>query len=171
MRITMKKIISLVGVALVLTLTASAQKKGENWQEKVRAERVAFLTTELDLSEAEAQDFWPVYNAVQKERRDAFKAVHSAAKALSNALKKGEGDTAALLEAYLKAHEQTTALERSSVERFKKVLPIEKVAKLTLAEEKFRHRQIGQLQQGRPQGNRPGQNRQPGRGLRHTNQD
>lgn len=167
----MKKMISLVGVALVLTLTASAQKKGENWQEKVRAERVAFLTTELDLSEAEAQDFWPVYNAVQKERRDAFKAVHSAAKALSNALKKGEGDTAALLEAYLKAHEQTTALERSSVERFKKVLPIEKVAKLTLAEEKFRHRQIGQLQQGRPQGNRPGQNRQPGRGLRHTNQD
>ena len=167
----MKKIISLVGVALVLTLTASAQQKGENWQEKVRAERVAFLTTELDLSEAEAQDFWPVYNAVQQERRDAFKAVHSAAKALSNALKKGEGDTAALLEAYLKAHEQTTALERSGVERFKKVLPIEKVAKLTLAEEKFRHRQIGQLQQGRPQGNRPGQNRQPGRGLRHTNQD
>ena len=171
MRITMKKIISLVGVALVLTLTASAQQKGENWQEKVRAERVAFLTTELDLSEAEAQVFWPVYNAVQQERRDAFKAVHSAAKALSEALKKGEGDTAALLEAYLKAHEQTTALERSSVERFKKVLPIEKVAKLSLAEEKFRHRQIGQLQQGRPQGNRPGQNRQPGRGLRHTNQD
>ena len=167
----MKKLISMVCLALLVALTASAQKKGENWQEKVRAERVAFLTTELDLSEAEAQVFWPVYNAVQQERRDAFKAVHSAAKALSNALKKGEGDTAALLEAYLKAHEQTTALERSSVERFKKVLPIEKVAKLTLAEEKFRHRQIGQLQQGRPQGNRPGQNRQPGRGLRHTNQD
>ena len=167
----MKKIISLVGVALVLTLTASAQKKGENWQEKVRAERVAFLTTELDLSEAEAQVFWPVYNAVQQERRDAFKAVRSATKALSEALKKGEGDTAALLDDYLKAREKTTALERSSVERFKKVLPIEKVAKLTLAEEKFRHRQIGQLQQGRPQGNRPGQNRQPGRGLRHTNQD
>ena len=171
MRITMKKIISLVGVALVLTLTASAQKKGENWQEKVRAERVAFLTTELDLSEAEAQVFWPVYNAVQQERRDAFKAVRSATKALSEALKKGEGDTAALLDDYLKAREKTAALERSSVERFKKVLPIEKVAKLSLAEEKFRHRQIGQLQQGRPQGNRPGQNRQPGRGLRHTNQD
>ena len=167
----MKKMISLVGVALVLTLTASAQQKGENWQEKVRAERVAFLTTELDLSEAEAQVFWPVYNAVQQERRDAFKAVRSATKALSEALKKGEGDTAALLDDYLKAREKTAALERSSVERFKKVLPIEKVAKLSLAEEKFHHRQIGQLQQGRPQGNRPGQNRQPGRGLRHTNQD
>ena len=81
------------------------------------------------------------------------------------------GNTAALLDDYLKAREKTAALERSSVERFKKVLPIEKVAKLSLAEEKFRHRQIGQLQQGRPQGNRPGQNRQPGRGLRHTNQD
>ena len=124
----MKKMISLVGVALVLTLTASAQQKGENWQEKVRAERVAFLTTELDLSEAEAQDFWPVYNAVQQERRDAFKAVRSATKALSEALKKGEGDTAALLDDYLKAREKTAALERSSVERFKKVLPIEKVA-------------------------------------------
>ena len=171
MRITMKKLISMVCLALLVALTASAQQKGENWQEKVRAERVAFLTTELDLSEAEAQDFWPVYNAVQQERRDAFKAVRSATKALSEALKKGEGDTAALLDDYLKAREKTAALERSSVERFKKVLPIEKVAKLSLAEEKFRHRQIGQLQQGRPQGNRPGQNRQPGRGLRHTNQD
>ena len=171
MRITMKKLISMVCLALLVALTASAQKKGENWQEKVRAERVAFLTTELDLSEAEAQVFWPVYNALQQERRDAFKAVRSATKALSEALKKGEGDTAALLDDYLKAREKTAALERSSVERFKKVLPIEKVAKLSLAEEKFRHRQIGQLQQGRPQGNRPGQNRQPGRGLRHTNQD
>ena len=142
------------------------QEKRGDWQEKVRAERVAFLTTELDLTEAEAQAFWPVYNTVQDERRDAFKAARQAAKALSKALKSGEGDTAALLEDYLKAQEATSALERTAVERFKKVLPIEKVAKLTLAEEKFRHRQIGQLQhgQGRPGQNRPGQNRQPVRG-------
>ena len=58
MRITMKKLISMVCLALLVALTASAQekseKKGANWQDKVRAERVGFLTTELDLSEAEA---------------------------------------------------------------------------------------------------------------------
>lgn len=162
----MKKLISLACLACMLSTAAFAQEKGGDWQEKVRAERVAFLTTELDLTEAEAQAFWPVYNTVQDERRDAFKAARQAGKALSEALKSGEGDTAALLEDYLKAQEATSALERTAVERFKKVLPIEKVAKLTLAEEKFRHRQIGQLQhgQGRPGGNRPGQNRQPVRG-------
>ena len=162
----MKMLISLACLACMLSTAAFAQEKRGDWQEKVRAERVAFLTTELDLTEAEAQAFWPVYNTVQDERRDAFKAARQAAKALSKALKSGEGDTAALLENYLKAQEATSALERTAVERFKKVLPIEKVAKLTLAEEKFRHRQIGQLQhgQGRPGGNRPGQNRQPVRG-------
>ena len=117
MRITMKKLISMVCLALLVALTASAQekseKKGANWQDKVRAERVGFLTTELDLSEAEAQAFWPVYNALQQERRDAFKAVRSATKALSEALKKGEGDTAALLDDYLKAREKTAALDSS----------------------------------------------------------
>ena len=30
------------------------------WRERVRAEKVAFLTDEIDLTESEAQVFWPI---------------------------------------------------------------------------------------------------------------
>ena len=164
----MKKIISIVFVLALTGTLAFAQrghrgadkKDGDAWREKVRAEQVAFLTSELDLTEAEAQAFWPVYNDVQKQRREAFKAVHDAYKALEEGLE--EADAAALLDGYLEAKAACSRIDSESVDRFKAVLPMKKVAKLLLSEEKFRHQQIGKLQKGEgPMGEGP---RQEGRG-------
>ena len=152
----MKKVISIV-LALALTgAMAFAQrghhggdkKKGDDWREKVRAEQVAFITSELDLTEAEAQAFWPVYNDVQKLRREAFKASHEAFMALQEGID-GE-DAEALLDQYLQSKQTCDRIENESVARYKAVLPVKKVALLMMAEEKFRHQQIGKLQQGGP---------------------
>ena len=83
----MKKIISVLCALALVGAVAFAQKpekKGdkEQWREKVRAEQVALITEELNLTEAEAQAFWPVYNEVQAQRREAFKASIEAMKAL-----------------------------------------------------------------------------------------
>ena len=85
----MKKIISVfLSLALVAGFAQAQNNKqdqrkgGNDWRERVRAEQVAFITSELDLSESEAQAFWPVYNDVQKQRREAFKATGEAFKAL-----------------------------------------------------------------------------------------
>ena len=150
----MKKIISVfLSLALVAGLAQAQnnkqdQKKGGNdWREKVRAEQVAFITSELDLTESEAQAFWPVYNDVQKQRREAFQATGQAFK-------------------YLDAKSAGEKVEAEAVARYKKVLPVSKVAKLLLAEEKFRQNQIHRLGQGGPGrpgagGNRPGNRPQP----------
>ena len=66
----MKKIISVLCALALVSAAAFAQKvekKGdkEQWREKARAEQVALITEELNLTEAEAQAFWPVYNEVQ----------------------------------------------------------------------------------------------------------
>ena len=78
----MKKIISVFcALALMGSVAAFAQEKGnkkEDWREKVRSEQVALITSELDLTEAEAQAFWPVYNEVQAQRREAFQATSMA---------------------------------------------------------------------------------------------
>ena len=145
----MKKIISVFcALALIGSVAAFAQTKGnkEDWREKVRSEQVALITAELDLTEAEAQAFWPVYNEVQKQRREAFKASAQALKDLKNGV---EGkDAAALLDQYEAAKKNCDAVENQALARFKKVLPAEKVAKLLVAEEKFRHQQIDRLGKG-----------------------
>ena len=157
----MKKIISVV-LALVMAAGISQaqnnkqdQKKGNDWREKVRAEQVAFITSELDLTESEAQAFWPVYNDVQKQRREAFKNTAEAYMELQKGL---DGkDVAALLDKYMNARKASEKIEADAVVRYKKVLPVNKVAKLLLSEEKFRQNQIHRLGQGRGpgQGNRP----------------
>ena len=166
----MKKIIS---VFLSLALAAGVmqaqnnnkqdQKRGNDWRERVRAEQVAFITSELDLTETEAQAFWPVYNDVQKQRRQAFQATGEAFKALTEGL--DGNNAAALLDKYLDAKKAGEKVEADAVARYKKVLPVSKVAKLLLAEEKFRQNQIHRLGQGGPgrpgSGNRPGNRPQP----------
>ena len=150
----MKKIISFICVLAFLSAGAFAQnqkKDGKDWREKVRAERVAFLTNELDLTEAEAQAFWPVYNQVQKERREAFHNLMKAYKALNEAGDCTDADTGKLLDDYLAAKGAADRLELEAVERFKKVLPTDKVGRLVVAEEKYRHVQIDRLGQGGPQ--------------------
>jgi hypothetical protein len=73
------------------------------------------------------------------------------------ALKKGVdgNDAAQLLDNYVAAKDNCAKVDEQALQRYKKVLPIEKVAKLVLAEEKFRHQQIGKLG-GRGGEKRPG---------------
>jgi len=160
----MKKIISvLLALALVAGMVQAQDKQekknGHDWREKVRAEQVAFITSELDLSESEAQAFWPVYNDVQKQRREAFKNVGQAFAALQEGAE--EKDAAKLLDQYLAAKKAGEKIEADAVVRYKKVLPVSKVAKLIVAEEKFRQNQIHRLGQGRG----PGQGGRPGPGM------
>lgn len=156
----MKKIISVVCALVLVSVVAFAQDKKqkdpEKWREKVRAEQVAMITSELDLTEAEAQAFWPVYNEVQKQRREAFQASGEAFKAMNEGI---DGpDVNNLLNNYLDAKKKCEDLENEALIRYKKVLPVQKVAKLVMAEEKFRHQQIGKLG---GKGNRPGPGEMP----------
>lgn len=165
----------MVLLALILAGTAFAQNHKGNWREKTRADKVAFLSTELELSEAEAQAFWPVYNEVEATRREAFKLSSEACKALKKALESGEGDINALLDDYIRKRDEARDTDKAAIERYKKVLSAEKVAKYVLAEENFRHRQIGKVRDDNGKdgrfgnGPRPGQNRQPAK-LHKKNQ-
>ena len=153
----MKKIISTLAIALVCSAAVFAQNKEakkaakNDFREKMRSEQVAFITSELNLTEAEAQAFWPVYNDIQAQKREAFGKSFEAMKALKEAVDNGS-DTKKLLDEYLKAKKAVDEIEYDAPAKYSKVLPAEKVAKLVLSEERFRHKQIGRLGGG----NRPG---------------
>ena len=153
----MKKVISVLCALVVLSMGAFAQgpqgprRGGDNgWRERVRAEKVAFLTEEIDLTESEAQVFWPIYNEIQKSQRDGFEAVKNAYDAMAKGVeeKKSSKEMEKLVKAYIDAKEKKEGIETKYLNKLLKVLPAEKVARYYVAEEKFRHQQIGRLGNG-----------------------
>ena len=155
----MKRVIATVtavGLILGLSFAASAQGKGgQNFKERMLSEKIAFITTELSLTPAEAQVFWPVYNQIQEANKASFEAMKKAYHALHKAIKEGksEKEISDALDAYLAASEAAQVDQKAIADQYKTVLPVEKVAKLFVAEEKFRKMQINKLREPRqPQG-------------------
>lgn len=122
-----------------------------DWKEKMMSERVAFLTLEMNLTPEEAQVFWPVYNQINGEKDEAIHNVFKAYRALEEAIKteKSEKEISRLLDAYLSAKVAQSEFEKKADEQFRKVLPVSKVAKLYLGEEKFRRQHIRKLHEKR----------------------
>lgn len=149
----MKEIVKSFLILCLLVLPFRAQGtdvRDEGWKERMMAEKIAFLTAEMDLTPKEAQVFWPLYNAAEKSRGEAFGAVRRAYKALNEAVQSGKTELEAVLKDYIDASARLGQIDTEYVEKYKKVLPMEKVAKLYLGEEKFRRQQIHKL--GGPQG-------------------
>ena len=65
------KILFAIAATLALAAgTAMAQddKARNDWQEKMKAQKIAYLTDRMDLTSEEATLFWPVYNRAEKEK-------------------------------------------------------------------------------------------------------
>lgn len=137
-------------------LSADAQPRPqENWKEKMQSVKIAFLTNEIGLTPAEAQSFWPIYNSVNEELDKATYSTFSSYMELEKAINENKSDkeVSKCLERYLAALESQDEIRQESVDKYKKILPERKVAKIFVAEEKFRRQHIRMLQhnQGRPQ--------------------
>lgn len=147
----MKKTIEIIIVSVIaffsMTLCAFAENHcgyDRDTHDRMKAERVAFLTAEMDLTPSEAEKFWPVYNDMEKERRMSFHKVISSYGALDEGIKNGksEKEISALLDAYVEAMKASRGIEAKYVPVFSKIVPVEKVAKMFIGEEKFRRMQI-----------------------------
>ena len=139
-------------------LFAQPQGKPDNEQrkkdwERLQAEKIAFITQELDLTPEEAQVFWPVYNQCWKEVLASHKATREALAGIRG--KQAEGLTdkemEKKLDAYIQASTRSNQVLADWYPKFKQVLPIRKVAKLYQAEEAFQQRMINNLRKPHPQ--------------------
>ena len=111
---------------------------------KLHNEKIAFFTSEIDLTPEEAQLFWPVYSQFLKESQKAHSKSIKALQALKN--KSGEKLTETELQKRIDEYVASIAAQDEIFVKyaaeFKKVLPVEKIAKLYVAEEKFRIKMI-----------------------------
>lgn len=121
--------------------------RGKEWKDKIMAEKIAFFTSELQLTPHEAELFWPVYNQMAQEREKYHHQARKDMKALNAAIEQnaGESQIKQLLERYIQSADKCDNMRNRVYEEVSKVLPATKTAKLFIAEEKFMLRQFRAL--------------------------
>ncbi len=133
---------------MILAFTVSAKAEcNDDWKDKMLSEMVAFYTMEIGLTTEDAQLFWSVYHEFHEKRNEAMRNVFKTLREMEEALEAGkaEKEISKLLEKYLDALRVQREIDSNIAERYLEVLPIEKVAKLYVAEEKFRRQYIRKL--------------------------
>ena len=154
----MKRIIAFTVILMVTaTTTVNAQhgdKDHKNKWEKFRAEKISFLTNELDLTPEEAQKFWPVYNQLenerweaQKQRREMEEQVREAQETMS------DRKIVQLTRDYAGSMQKEANMLVEYNEKFLEILPPGKVLKLYKAENEFRFQMIKKFRDRRRNGN------------------
>lgn len=143
----MKKelIIILTGIFILMNISVKAQQNEshEARMEKYRAEKVSFLTTRLDLTPAEAEKFWPIYNQMEKERWAAQKLRRELENKVSEAEETlSDNEVIILTREFSQSMQKEGELIANYNEKLLKVLPPKKVLKLYKTENEFRMHMI-----------------------------
>lgn len=131
--------------AMLLTVPAWAQPVSDTnmeiLKEKLKADKKLLVAGNMDLTDAEAKQFWPLYDSYQKELDGINKQLGQTIKDYADAFNKGNvpNDTAKkLLGEALSVEEQEVKLKRTYADKLGKVLPATKVARYIQLENKIR---------------------------------
>lgn len=124
-------------------------REDKEWKEKILAEKIAFFTSELELTPEEAQVFWPVYNQLQDERAKYHHEARTCMKLLEASIDNGddESEIKALLDNYIEAAEKCDNMRKKTHEEISKVLSERKTAKLFITEERFMMKKFKSLKE------------------------
>jgi len=123
-----------IAVFMLSIFITKAQEQTK--KEKMEALKIAYIAEKLDLSEAESQKFWPIFNDYQKDK----KAIHGNKKGKEkpNLDEMSDQEIENLINEKVKQQQSTLDLRIEYITKFKTVLPIIKVAKLLEAQKGFR---------------------------------
>src|SRR5690349_4582251 len=146
----MMKVASLFFTGLMLcTVSAIAQPAADTssdtnmeiLKQKLKADKKLLVAGNMDLSDAEAKKFWPVYDAYQKDLEQVNQKLAQTIREYAEAFNKGsipDNTAKKLLNDALSVEEQETKLKRSYAEKLEKALPYSKVARYIQIETKVR---------------------------------
>ncbi|MGQ1787685.1 MULTISPECIES: hypothetical protein [unclassified Saccharicrinis] len=120
--------------------------------ERIKAQKIAFISNKLELTSAEAQQFWPVYNDFFKEKEKLNNEKTSVNKELLlNWQEYSDAKKTVLVDRLIEFRLTEAKIEQKYHEKLKTVLPIDKVIKLYNAETQFKNFLLKQI---KGQGNR-----------------
>jgi hypothetical protein len=126
---------------LLVPAWSNAWNQGsEEGSERIKAQKVAFITRSINLTAQEAQVFWPVYNEFDEKRNVVLtKRRNTYAYFNQNESKLNEKETDEIISTFIKLQKEEASLTEEYNARFRKILPAKKVMKLYVAEVEFKN--------------------------------
>lgn len=133
------KLISTVVLALFFVSTSFAQNKLT--KEERLAKRKAFITERLALTDDEAKAFWPIYEQRRLDKQEKIKPLRKANKKGRKKINEmSDEELVSMLRTTFEIRKIGLKIDEEYLDKFLRVLPPKKVAKLYHIEKKFRQR-------------------------------
>jgi Spy/CpxP family protein refolding chaperone len=110
-------------------------------KQKLKADKKLLVAGNMDLSDAEAKKFWPLYDSYQMDLNQVNQQLGQTIKEYAEAFNKGsipDNKAKKLLNDVLSMEEQENKLKRTYAQKLEKVLPYNKVARSMQIENKIR---------------------------------
>ncbi len=140
---------TLLLVLLFTSLTGSAQ---DRMRERLKAQKVAFITDQLPLTVNEAQEFWPIYNAYEANthrlRRIDMRRLKEDFE-INGGENISEADAEKLLERLIMIEDQIYKERTTLISKLRKVISAKKIIKLKRVEEEFNKKIISRFREQR----------------------
>ena len=129
-------------VSIALPLAAQQEKPADDMntvREELRANKKVLVTENMQLTESEANAFWPIYEEYQTEMNVIGDRMVKLVKNYGATHKVMTNNTATkILEKFLDIQSDRVKLQEKYVPKFEKVLPMTKVLRYYQIENKFR---------------------------------
>ncbi len=143
----------LIIVAIVVTsflVPRNLKAQGVGNMERINTYKIAFFTRRLNLTPAEAEKFWPVYNefdnkrlALQQERASTIRMVNLEERKMS------DDELIKAADRLVELQVEEANLARTFHDKLKQLLPPAKVVRVYQAENMFRNQLLNDLREQR----------------------
>ncbi len=144
-----------VMIALMGSAVLAQPGGGRPKKQKVEELKIAFITTELNLTSEEAQKFWPVYNEMTARiKQEKRKQREITTDLQANAESYSEADYQKKSEAYLESGVKEAQIKKDYHGKIAAIVGYKKATKLLSLEQRFKRELLNRLNNG--QGGNPG---------------
>ena len=112
---------------------------GQPNRDKIKTLKIAYITEKLDLSEKEAQQFWPIYNSYEEENSKLRSEAYQARKKI-NFETLSEEEAKQFLKQTRLNEAKRQAAENDFIDRLTKVISAKKIIMLHKIEDDFKRK-------------------------------
>ncbi|MBD3638775.1 MAG: hypothetical protein HUJ25_15585 [Crocinitomicaceae bacterium] len=142
----MKNIFTLIALLFVgVAFAQPDEDPREERKEKIKAHKIAFISTELDLSPEEAEKFWPIYNELEDKMEEIHTQRRAYMKKLKNFDELSDNEAYEITEKLFELEAEEHALRKEYLGKFATAVGKKKAAKVFMAEEKFKRELLRKL--------------------------